>query len=265
MKMRAHKWRAAVLVAALGGAFVALAYLLSTAPLVPQMQTVPARKPPTPIIALTFDDGPSPQYTPEILKLLTRYHAHATFFVLGSQVAQFPNLARDIVKQGSVIANHGYNHVNYFRIGVVGVARDADRAETLLKKEKIPMAPFYRPPYGNSNTRLVSALSHEGYTVTLWSIDTCDWAMPGTTFITRKVLTNAQSGAIVLMHDSGGNRSQTVRALAAILPVLESEGYRFVTMPQYVREFGLKSPPKLPLPAKPPATKEANHKRAARH
>lgn len=247
--MKAHKWWETALVAAMVAAFMTSAHPRSlSAPSVKSIRRAPAQKASAPFIALTFDDGPSPEYTPEILRLLTRYHAHATFFVLGSEAAQFPHIVRNIVKQGSVVANHGYRHVNYFSVGVAGVERDAARTEELLKKEKIPTVPFYRPPFGNSNKRLVTAMSREGYTLTLWDIDTRDWSMPGTSFITRKVLSHAKSGAIVLMHDGGGNRTQTVRALAAILPVLESEGYRFVTLPQYVKDMGLKSPPKLPLP-----------------
>ena len=245
--MRAYKWWETALVAALIGAFMAT----GTPPrqsIAPATAKLAAQRPNPHIIALTFDDGPSPQYTPEILKLLTRYHAHATFFVLGTEVEQFPGVVRDIVRQGSAVANHGFHHVNYFSVGVGGVLRDAARANALLKKEKIPAVPFYRPPFGNSNNRLVKAMSQAGYTLALWSIDTRDWAAPGTSFITRRVLKNAQPGAIVLMHDGGGNRSQTVNALAAILPVLESEGYRFVTLPQYVKDLGLKDPPKLPLP-----------------
>ncbi len=213
--------------------------------------TRPAPATPPRIIALTFDDGPSPAYTPQVLALLSRYHAHATFFVLGSEVTHFPKIARDIVKQGSVLANHGYMHVNYFSVGISGIAKDAARTQALLKKERLPMVPFYRPPFGNSNKALVTYMSQHGYTLTLWSIDTRDWTSPGTPFITRKVLKDAVPGAIVLMHDSGGNRTQTVQALAAILPTLEAQGYRFVTLPQYVKDLKLKEPPKLPLPPPP--------------
>ncbi|NMP23914.1 polysaccharide deacetylase family protein [Sulfobacillus harzensis] len=224
-------------------------------PFHPHPSTVPSKPPARPekVIALTFDDGPSPKYTPEILSLLTRYHAHATFFVLGSEVAQYPKIVTDIVRQGSAVANHGYTHVNFFRVGVGGVVSDMEKTAALLKKDHIPLTPFYRPPYGNSNRSLVDALGKKGIYTTLWSIDTRDWSSPGTSFITKKVLANAFSGAIVLMHDSGGNRTQTVQAVAAILPVLEAEGYKFVTLPQYVKDLGIKEPTKLPLPGQPEA------------
>lgn len=245
--MKVYKWWEAVLVAGMVGAFMAgMPSKPVTAPLTAASGPAPAKPN---IIALTFDDGPSPEFTPKILALLNRYHARATFFVLGTEVAHFPKIVRDLVKQGSVVANHGYNHVNYFQLGVQGTARDAGKLATLLKEKAIPTVPYYRPPYGNTNKRLIAYMEKHGYTVTLWSIDTRDWAMPGTSFITRKVLSNAKPGSIVLMHDGGGNRTQTVRALAAILPTLESEGYKFVTLPQYVKDLGLKSaPPKLPLP-----------------
>lgn len=247
-----RKWRQAIGLLALVAAFMGVTRVVSApqgkAPTGPT-PAAPAKK----IMALTFDDGPSPTYTPQILSLLTRYHAHATFFVLGTEVRQWPNIVKDIVRQGSTVANHGYSHVNYYRVGVGGVIRDMDKTTALLKKEHIPLSPFYRPPYGNSNQALVNALSQQHLTVTLWSIDTRDWASPGTSFITKKVLANATSGAIVLMHDSGGNRTQTVQALAAILPVLEAEGYHFVTLPQYVKDLHLTSPAKLPLPGQPQA------------
>lgn len=246
--MKMYKWWEAALVAAMVAGFMAgMPSSSKTSPLVGTSGPAPSS---APIIALTFDDGPSPQYTPEILQLLTRYHAHATFFVLGSEVARYPNIVQAIVKQGSAVANHGYDHVNYFHVGVAEVARDARKAEALLKRNNIPTTPFYRPPYGNSNQALVTYMSKHGYTLTLWSIDTRDWAMPGTSFITRKVLTHAQSGSIVLMHDGGGNRSETLNALAAILPALKVQGYQFVTLPQYVKDLGLKSAKRLPLPKK---------------
>lgn len=250
--MTTHRWWEVIVVVLMVGFFL----VRLDSPLHANSLT-PAASMNTPrVIALTFDDGPSPVYTPEILALLTRYQAHATFFVLGSEVAQWPNIARDIIKQGSVIANHGYRHVNYFRVGTDGVYQDAQRSAALLKKEHIPMVPFYRPPYGNSNARLVKFLSAKGYTVTLWNIDTRDWSEPGTSHITQKILTDAEPGAIVLMHDSGGRRQETVQALAAILPFLESEGYRFVTLPQYVEDFHLQHPAQLPLPTTTPKDSE---------
>ena len=244
--MTIHKWWKAAILAALIGAVAAAIYPTRLpSPLV----GVVGNPPNTPrIMALTFDDGPSPQFTPEILQLLTRYNAHATFFVLGSEAAHFPQLVRDIIKQGSAVANHGYNHINYFQAGLARTLHDAAQAQALFDKEKIPSIPFYRPPFGNSNQRLVEAMAQKGYAVTLWSVDTHDWSKPGISYITRKVLTDAKPNAIVLMHDSGGNRNQTVAALAAILPVLKAEGYKFVTLSQYVQALGLKKPSKLPLP-----------------
>lgn len=253
--MKMHKWWEIAVSALLIGSFLASATPIASRA---ELQQKPGTTPR--VIALTFDDGPSPRYTPDILHLLSRYHAHATFFVLGSEAAQYSKVLREIVKQGSVVANHGYTHVNYFQVGLSGVLHDAERTRALLQKEKIPMAPFYRPPYGNSNKRLIDAISRQGYTLTLWSIDTRDWMMPGTSAITRKVLTDAAPGAIVLMHDGGGNRTQTADALAAILPVLEAEGYRFVTLPQYMRDLGLPFQAKLPRPINPQTQKPAGPK-----
>jgi len=205
------------------------------------------------IVALTFDDGPSPVYTPKILTILQNNHAHATFFVLGSEAERFPQVAREIIRQGSVIANHGYGHLNFFHAGVQRMWLDAEKTQNLLQKSGIPTVAFYRPPYGNSSPRLIEAFRVHGYTTVFWSIDTRDWAMPSTAAIIRRTLGQIQPGAIILMHDGGGNRQQTVEAVAAIVKFLRADGYRFVTLPQYVQDLHLSPPPaRLPLPAAPP-------------
>lgn len=257
--MRLKRWWEVAVIVLMVGFFIA-----SAKPVVTHTEPSPKPAPATQkIIALTFDDGPSPKFTPQILQLLTRYHAHATFFVLGSEATRFPKILKDIIKQGSVVANHGDQHVNFFHVGVSGTVRDAQKTATWLKKEHIAMAPFYRPPYGNSNAKLTHAINQQGWTLTLWSIDTRDWAEPGTSAITKKVLRDAAPGSIVLMHDSGGNRTETVQALAAILPVLTAQGYRFVTLPQYVKDLHITTPTKLPLPAALPGKDQQNPHQAA--
>lgn len=188
-------------------------------------------------VALTFDDGPSPAYTPQILALLRRYHAVATFFVLGSEAHRFPELVRTITEDGSVVANHGWQHLNLYRTGPAALWADAAKTQDFLRHLGVSPAPYYRPPYGNITPALTHLLRQHGYTVVLWSVDTRDWSLPGSSAITRRILTQVKPGAIILMHDGGGNRSQTVSALEAVLPVLSDEGYRFVTVPELAKHY----------------------------
>jgi peptidoglycan/xylan/chitin deacetylase (PgdA/CDA1 family) len=211
----------------------------------------PATPPLPKVVALTFDDGPSPRWTPTLLSLLARYHAHATFFILGSEAARYPALVRAIAAQGSAVGNHGYDHLNLFRVGAQVMWQDAEKTARWLHQEHIAPAPFYRPPYGNTSPALVQLFTRHGYTVTLWSIDTLDWTEPPTSAIVRRVLSHIKPGAIVLMHDSGGNREHTVQAVDAILQFLTADGYRVVSLPVYVRDLHLKTPTRLPPP---PAT-----------
>lgn len=183
-------------------------------------------------LALTFDDGPSPANTPAILRLLTQYHAHATFFVLGSEAEKFPGLLHQIARQGSVVANHGWLHLNLRTVGAARMWGDAQKTASLLASLRVPQARIYRPPYGMTSPALIRLFAAHGYQVVLWSVDTRDWAAPGTAFIVRQVYREVKPGAIILMHDGGGSRAQTVDALATVLPALTQLGYRFVTLPQ---------------------------------
>ncbi len=187
------------------------------------------------MVAVTFDDGPSPQYTPMILKVLSQYHAHGTFFVLGHEAQRFPQLVSEITRQGSVIANHGWNHLNLHRMGALSLWNDAAKTTHYIESLGGHVAPFYRPPYGMISAALLKTFSEHGYTVVLWSIDTRDWARPGVGSIVNKVATQVKPGSIILLHDGGGNRSQTLTALNAILEQLTQMGYKMVTLSALVK------------------------------
>ncbi len=188
------------------------------------------------VVALTFDDGPSPKYTLLILNTLSRYHAHATFFVIGSEAQHFPHLVSDIVKQGSIVANHGWSHLNVRREGARTLWADANKTAKYMASLNIAMIPFYRPPYGLVSSALLKTFSEQGYRVVLWSIDTKDWARPGVGSIIQHVTTQVKPGAIILMHDGGGNRSQTLTALNTILEQLTQMGYKAVTLPTLLKD-----------------------------
>jgi peptidoglycan/xylan/chitin deacetylase (PgdA/CDA1 family) len=173
-------------------------------------------------VALTFDDGPG-IYTRQILSILKRYKAKATFFSVGSVVRGNPSTARRIVAQGHEIANHSYSHPSLPSRSELtstnGVIRSATRFRPCL----------FRPPYGALNSRLARDVGAEKMKTVLWNVDTVDWRTPGSGSI-ASIAGRAGAGSIVLMHDGGGPRGQTVAALPSIISSLRSRGLKPVTV-----------------------------------
>lgn len=174
------------------------------------------------VIYLTFDDGPSATWTPQILAVLAAYHAHATFFELGIEVQRQPSLPPTVLAAGHRIGNHTYDHKRLPGLSDAGVRSEIARG---------PKALCLRPPYGEVNKRVRTFAAQAGQRIQLWNVDTRDWSRPGAPAITKAILDGARNGAIILMHDGGGDRSQTVAALKAALPTLVAAGYTFQSLP----------------------------------
>jgi peptidoglycan-N-acetylglucosamine deacetylase len=170
------------------------------------------------VLYLTFDDGPHPRWTPKVLRLLARYHARATFFMLGREVSAHPGLALRVRRAGHAVGNHTRNHRNLLQLPPAGV-----RAEIAGG----PRSRCFRPPFRDTNAFVRRMAAAHGMREMLWDVDTFDWSRPGADAIERAVLRQVHPGAVVLMHDGGGDRSQTLTALARVLPVLKSRGYTF--------------------------------------
>jgi peptidoglycan-N-acetylglucosamine deacetylase len=179
------------------------------------------------VIALTFDDGPNPVYTPQILAVLEKYQAKGTFFVLGSRVNKYPQVSKEIVWRGHEIGNHTYHHPNMRQISCEQIAREIELTNTAILATTGTTPHLFRPPGGYYDEEIVHTAKQAGHLVVMWSWhqDTRDWSNPGVNKIVRKVLTNVRNGDIVLFHDDGGDRSQTIRALEKILPNLHERGY----------------------------------------
>ena len=175
-------------------------------------------------VALTFDDGPS-AYTASVMSILRKKRVKGTFFVIGEQVSGGRKLLHRMVREGFEIGNHSMHHEIYPGFSSL-------RATSAAIKRASGFKPCsFRPPYGAVNSGVISAARRNGMTTINWDRDTMDWSLPGTGHI-MSVGKSARSGSIVLMHDGGGTRSQTVAALPSIISSLKSRGYKLVTISQ---------------------------------
>lgn len=185
-----------------------------------------------PVIALTFDDGPSPQFTPEILTLLELAHVPATFFVVGREAARYPQLVQQAQAGGFEIGNHTWNHIMVPmspEVAAQEVKRTDEFLSSLLKKR--PM--FFRPPGGELNTGVAAYAHARGETVVTWSVDPRDYTRGITADrIVELVLEQVQPGSVLLFHDGGGDRTATIDALNFLLPELRARGFTFVSLRQ---------------------------------
>jgi len=171
---------------------------------------------------LTFDDGPHPIYTPQVLGVLAKHHAKATFFVLGREVAAHPQLLDVERAAGHHIGNHTWDHPMLTHLTD---ARIRQEISTGVKSR------CFRPPYRDTNKTVEAIAASYHFRQILWDVDTNDWKKPGAAAIERAILSGAHPGAIILMHDGGGNRSETVAALDRALTKLSAQGYSFRSLP----------------------------------
>lgn len=231
------RWRYKVPCVLFCSVLVALAFL--TAPDVRAESATPVPAPEPKFLYLTFDDGPS-QYTQAVLDVLALHNAKATFFVLGRQAAGKSELLHAMYDAGHGVANHSYNHPYLTAVGRQRFNSEvADTAAVLGDLDHGCL----RPPYGAANKAVRTSAEEQGYRLVMWTIDPRDWARPGASAIAERVIQRARPGGIVVLHDGGGDRSQTVAALEIILTRLGDQGYQFAAL---CREGAPGSPSPLP-------------------
>jgi peptidoglycan/xylan/chitin deacetylase (PgdA/CDA1 family) len=186
-------------------------------------------------IALTFDDGPG-KYTPAVLAALHRLHVHATFFVVGSQERFFHAATAAAIRGGHVVGDHTETHARLTRLAAPGQYAEMLVPLQWLSLYGLPRPLLFRPPYGAFNQDTVQQLKRLGMLMVLWSVDTQDYVDPGVRVVVKRALEGAHPGAIMLMHDGGGNRSQTVAAIPIIVRALRRRHYRLVTVTQLLKD-----------------------------
>jgi peptidoglycan/xylan/chitin deacetylase (PgdA/CDA1 family) len=191
-------------------------------------------------LALTFDDGPHPQYTRAILEILDRYKAKATFFLVGELAEAHPDLVRAEAAAGHCIANHTYHHVNLTRVPPDMVATEIMACGKVLKAITGEAPRFFRPPGGNYDDHVLEVAEALGYDTVLWTDDPGDYASPGTRNIEGYIFENISDGGIILIHDG---IQQTIDALPRILDYLQDRGFEFVAIDEMVREKNEKQAP----------------------
>jgi len=183
------------------------------------------------MVALTFDDGPS-VYTPQVLALLNRYGAHATFFEIGRQVGPLAATSRAVIRDGDVIGDHTWSHPDLTPENTAAQVRPTQAAIHAATGFRPCLL---RPPYGIAPADVVGIVRSLGLLTIQWDVDPADWSRPGAGVIAQRVLSAVRPGSIVIMHDGGGDRSETVQALGTIVPTLLGRGYHLVTVPQLLR------------------------------
>ncbi len=182
------------------------------------------------LVALTFDDGPWPGQTNRILDILKLEGVHATFFMLGGRVKNAPGLAKRVADEGHLIGNHTLSHSLLTKEKPTEVRRQIVSGAATIRSATGVQPVWFRPPYGAINGDVWKQTRELRLKVALWDVDTRDWSRPGTAKIVTTAEKNAKPGSIILMHDGGTDRRQTIAALPTIIRDLKARGYVFVTM-----------------------------------
>jgi peptidoglycan-N-acetylglucosamine deacetylase len=185
-----------------------------------------------PYIAMTFDDGPSAALTPKLLDLLAAHHIKATFFVIGENVAEHPEIVARAAREGHEIANHSWSHPNFGKMSDESVRRQLQQTDDAIKNATGKRPTLLRPPYGSITAREKRWIHDEfGYDIILWDVDPYDWKRPGPAVVRARILKETRPGSIVLSHDI---HPGTIEAMPSTFDELEAKGFKFVTVSELI-------------------------------
>ncbi|MEG6585198.1 polysaccharide deacetylase family protein [Dendrosporobacter sp. 1207_IL3150] len=187
------------------------------------------------VVAITFDDGPYPPYTDQILDVLKENNVRATFFVVGKNVDRHPELMKRIHDEGHQIGNHTYNHIDLLKADRDMVISEIVKTNKAISSVTGIKPHIVRPPHGFRDPVVLEVMAEQGLKVVEWSVMSRDWTNPGVEVIANRVISKAQNGSVILLHDGDGianqaSRAQTVEATRLIIKQLLAEGYTFVTV-----------------------------------
>ena len=211
-----------------------------TATIVARFQYAVSKK----LIVLSFDDGPHPVYTPQILDVLRSEGVHAVFFVVGAQVASYPAILKRIHSEGHEVGNHTYSHTLTESSSESDILSEINDTSRLVEELTGNPTRFVRPVGGALSLAFVHAAESTGHNIILWNVDTQDWRAARGTGRSDEIRlsvsdTPLANGSVILMHDGGGYRGATVQALKAIIPALREQGYQFCTLSELWHFLGL--------------------------
>jgi len=187
-------------------------------------------------IALTFDDGPHPTQTKRILDILDAYGVKATFFMVGVNVQNYPDAAKEVASRGHEIGNHTFSHSKLGNMSQSDVSDELERCEAVLKEICNYQPHLFRPPQGALSNAIEGCSFERDYRLILWSLDTRDWEVKNTNQIVKTVLSKIKGGDIVLLHDYVGTHSKTAESLEILLPELLARGYEPVTVSELLAD-----------------------------
>lgn len=191
----------------------------------------------TKVVALTFDDGPDPVYTPVVLDVLKKYHAKATFFVIGTRAEKNPVLIRRMAREGHEIANHSYTHRNFGKGNNTDtMLKEINQGKDIIYRLSGQKTKLFRPPGGYLSDALIELIKKENITIAYWSYiqDTKDWKGPRAEVIASHLIKNIKPGQIIILHDGCSNGMETARAVNMTVDRLSRDGYKFVTVSELI-------------------------------
>lgn len=193
------------------------------------------------LIALTFDDGPDKDFTPQVLDILKKNDIKATFFVVGENVGSNPEILKREYEEGHAIGNHTFTHINVAKRGYGEIEKEINKTQEAVKKVIGKEPSLFRPPYRAISREMCSIAKSKNMNIVLWSdLDPRDWSNPGVDYIANTIINKVENGTIILLHDYNNlrnKRSQTVQAIDIAIPKLKEKGYKFVTVPELIEHI----------------------------